>query len=408
MSEMGDILEAMNEGPHGFDVLLGEVAGWSDRDVIRRAMERRSGSVAVSAVLSARVDGPAPPDRPITRLWFARDGRYRAEQYWGVTVFDGSDLWTRHGEQVNRYSSHDDPLSSLPCALLVRPASQLALAPFAIVERLRVAGRSCVTLECSPSPRLRPHLAGSGLIGADRVRLDVDPRTGVLLRVRSWFEGQPAMEMAFEALEYDAPLVHDPFRYDAEPGTEVRTDRERRRQMLEHLGVDPSDVDVDDEQAVQEAIRARGPMGPPGPMTPPVPGTRPQLADRHMPVGPPPEDVDAARAAVIEAVEHMNDIDDGGGLPNVQGGSNLGAAVEAAGARVDVEDKATFVVDDVVFVREDEAVVAFRVMVPIAAGGFPQTGRVSRIGDHWKVERATLCTLLGMAGVECPPAPEEP
>jgi outer membrane lipoprotein-sorting protein len=408
MSELGDVLEAMNGGPHGFDVLLGEVASWSDSDVIRRAMEQRSGS-AVSAVLTSRVAGPAPPDRPITRLWFSRDGRYRAEQFWGVTVFDGNDLWVQHGEQVTRYSSHHDPVSSLPCALLVRPASQLALAPFTIVERRRVAEHSCVTLECAPSPRLRPHLAGSGLMGADRVRVDVDPRTGVVLRVRSWFEGQPAMEMAFEALEYDAPLVHDPFRYDEEPGTEVRTERDIRRQMLEHMCVDPSDVDIDDEQAVQDAIRARGPMGPPGPMIAPGPGNRPQLADRHMPVGPPPDDVHAARAAVTEVVEHMSDTDDDGGLFNVQGGSNLGDAVQSAGRRVgaDEERRASFVVDDVVFVRADEAVVAFRVVAPPVPGGFVQVGRVVLVGDQWKVERATMCNLL-MAGVQCPPPRDEP
>ncbi len=407
MSELGDVLEAMNAAPRGFEVLLGEVANWSDMDVVRRSMERRSGSHQ-SAMLIAGVAGPAPPERPITRLWFARDGRFRAEHFWGVNVFDGVDLWMEHSAQVTQRAPNEDPLSTLPCALLLRPGALLGLAPFTVVGHRRIAGHDTLALEFSPSDRLRPHMAGFGLMGADRIRAAVDPHTGLVLRCESWFEGQPAMEMVFEALEYDAPLIHDPFRYDVQPGTVVRTERDIRRQMLEHMGVDSAEVDLDDENVVNEAMRTRGPIMPPSPIGSFVDGARPtSLADKHMAIGPLPDDVDAARAAVADAVEHLTDIDEDDGLLNVQGGSNLGEAVRSAASRagVDPGERANYEVDDVLFVRPDEAVVSFRVMVRMMPGGFAQTGRVIKIGDRWLVERATLCNLLEMAGVQCPRPP---
>jgi outer membrane lipoprotein-sorting protein len=410
MSEFGDVLEAMNAAPRGFDMLLGEVANWSDMDVVRRSMERRSGSHQ-SAMLIASGAGPAPPERPITRLWFARDGRFRAEHFWGVNVFDGVDLWMEHSGQVTQRAPNEDPLSSLPCALLLRPSVLLGLAPFRILGHHRIAGHGALTLECSPPEQLRMHLVGIGLMGADRIRAAVDPRTGVVLRCQSWFEGQPAMEMVFEALEYDAPLIHDPFRYDVQPEAVVRTERDIRRQMLEKAGGDPTEVDLDDENVVNETMRRRGSMMPPSPVGSFVGGARPtSLADKHMAMGPLPDDVDAARAAVTDAVEHLTDLDEDDGLLNVQGGSNLGEAVQSAASRagVDPRERANYEVDEVVFVRADEAVVAFRIMVPMMPGGFAQTGRVIKVGDRWLVERATVCNLLGMAGVECPPPPDEP
>lgn len=409
MSELGDVLEAMNAAPRDFDILLGEISSWQDIDVIRRAMERPSGGGMVSAALFARADGPAA-DRPITRLWFARDGRFRSEQHWATNVFDGTDLWLRTGDRLMQQGPNDDPLSAVPCSFMLRPGPLLAFCRLAFAGHDRVAGHDTVVLEGElANNRQFVHPSLLLAMAADRVRLHIDPRSGVLLRAETWFKGQPAMRTEFEALDYDVPLVHDPFKVDREPGERIWTRRDQHRETLERAGVDPADVDLDDDRSVMEAFRSalgdRPPSGfaPPSPLHPPM-----SLAERYMAVGRLPDDVEAAHAAVVEAIEHISDVDDAGGLPNVQGGSNLGAAVREATSRVRIEAQATYEVDEVVFVRADEAVVAFRVMVPVFAGGYPQTGRVLKIGDRWLVERATMCGLISAAGVRCPPPPDEP
>jgi hypothetical protein len=64
------------------------------------------------------------------------------------------------------------------------------------------------------------------------------------------------------------------------------------------------------------------------------------------------------------------------------------------------------VVDDIVFLRSDEAVVWFSVEVD--GNRFPMVngreGRAVRVGDRWLIEHATLVDLLRFARVIVPPA----
>jgi hypothetical protein len=390
MSELGDVLEAMNAAPRGFEVLLGEISAW--RDLYARG---HGGPSEGAEITGDPIDAEVPEHHEI-RLWMATDGRFRIQRQWGEEVFDGVHLWMQKDDVVSQLAPHGDPSGVLgESGFLVSPREASAAAKLEVSGHTRVAGHPAVVVEGALRGDHHRFPTAFVVRRANRLRLAVDVRTGVILRAEGWLDARLLMRLEFEALEYDAPLVHDPFVFEAADHLVVHTieemQRERRRR---HANEEPR-LAPDIERSVSTARTTW--VAPPS-----------LLADRFMPLGSPPEDADAARVAVTHAVVHMNELDDTGGLPNVQGGSNLGPSVEAAAAQVHIEEQAAFEVDDILFVRADEAVVAFRVLVPKMAGGFSQTGRVIKVGDRWKVERATMCNLLGMAGVACPPPPDGP
>lgn len=63
------------------------------------------------------------------------------------------------------------------------------------------------------------------------------------------------------------------------------------------------------------------------------------------------------------------------------------------------------VVDDMVFLRDDEAVVWFGIDVDGERFGFVngREGRAVSVGGRWLMERATLVDLVALAGVPYPP-----
>jgi hypothetical protein len=405
VSELGEILEALHDAPRGFDLLVGEISTWHDPETMRRAIERdaRRSHAVLSAI---SVEAPGPSEPPVTRLWLSRDGRFRAEGPWGVQVFDGQHVWVRQGDRLMQLPPADGLSNRIAGGHLVEPWATLSLFALRVTNRARVAGQDVVVLAGVPRPDSEAHGAATlrGM-GADRASAHVDPRTGIMLRFETWFEGQPSSRAEFEAIEYDVALAHDPFRFEPDPADRIWTPHDSKRSMLEQAGVDPEGVDLDDDRAVMEAVMSRRGPGPGAAAIRPLQPVA--LSDWFMPVASPPEP-DAARADVIDAIEYMSELDEHGALPNVQGGSNLGDALAQAQQRTTNDEPARFVVDEVAFVRADEAVVRFRVFARLAPGGFPMTGRVLRVNDRWKVERGTFCSLLAMGGVACPPPPDHP
>jgi hypothetical protein len=95
-----------------------------------------------------------------------------------------------------------------------------------------------------------------------------------------------------------------------------------------------------------------------------------------------------------------------GGLPAVQGGSNLGPSLTEAGTRAPGgTHPATVRVELVKFLGPDEAVAWFT----LERGGQhlfgPMAGRGRRIDGRWLVTRETFAQLVGSVGVRCPPPP---
>ena len=137
------------------------------------------------------------------------------------------------------------------------------------------------------------------------------------------------------------------------------------------------------------------PLGPPGSMVP----------------GPPPEDEAAARSAVEAAFARMLDIDEtDGSIDAVDGGSNLGDALLAAGRRHGIDqDPAgrSVTVDALRFVNDHEARVIYSLTIPGPSSGTPmlheRQGRAVLIDGEWKVARDTFCALMQIAGIDCPP-----
>ncbi len=100
----------------------------------------------------------------------------------------------------------------------------------------------------------------------------------------------------------------------------------------------------------------------------------------------------------------MLDVGEDGGLPNVQGGENLGEPVQAAQQKVPSPEDVAIAVAAIRFLRPDEAVVAFRLEgIPIQ---IDQEGRAILSDGRWRVSRVTVTDLLDMAGVPHPPPPE--
>ena len=129
---------------------------------------------------------------------------------------------------------------------------------------------------------------------------------------------------------------------------------------------------------------------------------------KHIPTVGPPEDEPAARASIEYVYSHHDETDaTGEDLVNVQGGAGLAGPLQQAGRRIPGSPSGTakIVVDDIKFLRPDEAVVWFSVEVDGNRLGFVngREGRAVLDGGRWMVEHATLVDLLGMAGVRVPP-----
>jgi hypothetical protein len=125
--------------------------------------------------------------------------------------------------------------------------------------------------------------------------------------------------------------------------------------------------------------------------------------------GPPPENEAEARRSVEAAFSTMYDrSQDGAAVPAVEGGANLGPALDEAGRWARARGgfgPATVSVDRISFLNATEAAVWFS----LDSGGRTvyryRRGRAVRTEQGWKVSRETFCGLLAGIGVSCPPPP---
>ena len=134
-------------------------------------------------------------------------------------------------------------------------------------------------------------------------------------------------------------------------------------------------------------------------------------APRSEPVGPPPDDEDAARLGVQGAFTRMLTPNEREDLPAVEGGEGLGRCLAEAARRHGIPEGkpgegATVAADFIRFVNDHEARVSFTIVVGpprnMHLGG--RIGRAFLVEGVWKVARETFCEFMQFAGVECPPA----
>jgi len=133
------------------------------------------------------------------------------------------------------------------------------------------------------------------------------------------------------------------------------------------------------------------------------------LAARIEPTGPPPADIEDARAAVIDVfLRRAEASEDGESLPNVVGGENLGQCQREVRMRFgEIASRTTTSVELVKFVNDREAVLWWTVTLDGRPVLRAREGRVVLVGQDWKVTRETMCAGFALAGVQCPPLPPE-
>ena len=297
-------------------------------------------------------------------------------------------------------------LEDTEIGMLMTPGSQLMGAlRFREPAEDIVAGRPCLKVSATLH---RGHRVGR--FNPDEVRFGgidhtywFDEVTGVVLRHVGLVDDEPCTIIEFKEVRVNPPLTDLDFLFIAPPDAIVERQVDQMVRMEERRDVDLTGVDREDPRAVQAAMydmmRANGP-------TPEV-GLTLQKA-KHVPVGASPADEAAARESIEHAFNHLGDVDeDGLALVNVQSGRGLVGPLREAQKRVPgaADVPASLIVDDVKFLRLDEAIVWYSVDVngerfPMVNG---REGRAVKVGDRWLIEHATIADLVEFAGIVVPP-----
>ena len=272
-----------------------------------------------------------------------------------------------------------------------------------------VAGRRCWRVDATA--RLGRHFVRMFPISLSLGGIDhsfwFDGVTGIVLRHVGIVDDEPWSITEFNEVRVNPPLTDVIFRFVAPPDGTVERQIDQLIRMAEARGVDLTGVDREDLQAVQEAVHSIM-----------RPDNQPTLEARlavqkakHVPVGDPPQDEAGARESIAYAFNHLGETDeDEMALVNVQDGRDLAGPLREAQKRVPGagDNPASLIVDDIKFLRPDEAVVWFSVAVngerfPMVNG---REGRTVKVGERWLIEHATIADLLGFAGVVVPPPNE--
>jgi hypothetical protein len=225
----------------------------------------------------------------------------------------------------------------------------------------------------------------------------VDQATGIAVRAEGRLDGELASRFVIDHLEVDPPIDAAVFALVTPDGSPIRTQGEMQLEHLRARGVDVSGIDPNDQVAMQEAMQANMAALH---QTPDVES----LAAQYAPTGPPPDDEEDALIDVGAAFEGISVLsDDGSELVNVEGGENLGPCAAEVRRRFPQQTEHRDVhVEHIKFLHQHEAVVWFR-----SAFLGTREGRALNIDGRWKVSRATYCALIALAGVRCPPPPDE-
>jgi len=235
----------------------------------------------------------------------------------------------------------------------------------------------------------------------------IDAATGIVLRHVGLADNEPWSITEFKEVRINPPLADSDFQFVAPPSGTVERRVDQLLRMAEVRGIDFTGIDREDPQAVQEFVQT---MMRPSHHQPAEAQLRLQKA-KHVPVNDPPDDEAAARESIEFAFNQLGEVDETGSvLVNVQSGRGLVGPLQEAQKRVPGagDNPASLIVDDIKFLRPDEAVVWFSVEVngerfPMVNGS---EGRAVKVDGRWLIEHATIADLLGFAGVSVPPPDE--
>lgn len=343
------------------------------------------------------------------RVWLDIPDRWRVESDDLVDLRNGATRWIGSSARITELTHDETTFQDTEIGMLVSSGPQLLGAlRFGEPTDDVVAGRPCLKVGASlGAGRRTRHFNPVGLrLGGIDHTYWFDEATGIVLRHVGLIDDEPCTIFEFKEVRFDPPLTDLDFQFIAPPGAIIERQIDHMIRLAEMRGVDLTGVDREDHQAVQEAINAS--------MQPDRPTPEALLAlqkAKHVPVGDPPPDEAGARESIIHAFNQLGEIDDHGeDLVNVQSGRGLVGPLGEAQKRVPgaSDVPASLVVDDIRFLRPDEAVVWYSVEVngerfPMVNG---REGRAVRVGDRWLIEHATIVDLLSFAGVVVPPPGE--
>lgn len=407
MSRKGDLLELIDGAPLGVTSLTGSVWTWTHRERARRAFTELTRSHGSSFAVGG-TGGPVGLTRDQhVRVWLALPDRWRLECDDYVDVRDGRTRWAGSPTHVTEVDDDRTGVEDTQIGLLISPGRRLLGAlRFGEPAEDTVAGRPCLKVAATlrNSKGARGFDPGAVLLGGTDHSLWIDGETGIVLRHVTLIDDEPCAVTEFTEVRINPPIADLEFEFVPPSGADVEQHVELLLRMAEQQGADLTGIDREDPRAVQAAIHDT--------MRPdrPIPEVRlEEQRAKHVPVGDPPDDEAAARSSIEHAFTHYDEVDETGtALVNVQRGEGLAGPLREAQHRVPVPvgGRAHIVVDDIVFLRSDEAVVWFSVEVD--GNRFPMVngreGRAVRVGDRWLIEHATLVDLLRFARVIVPPA----
>jgi len=393
----------------GVTTLTGSVWKWTHHERAQRAFMQIARQRGASVGRAQFGDPVGETSDEHLRVWLHLPGRWRFESEDRIELKRDSDRWIGSATHITRLDDDGTALEDTDLGMFIRPGSSfLGALRFGEPEPEDVAGRGCWRIGASlnVNRRFLSTMPLNARLGGIDHTFWFDAVTGIVLRHVGMVDDEPCTITEFKEFRVNPPLSDFDFEFVPPPGASVVEQVDHLVRMAELRGVDLTGVDRHDTRAVRSALDESMRSDRP----PPEARLRVQRA-KHVPVGDPPDDEAGAREAITYAYVHHDEVDASGeDLVNVQHGRHLALPLAEAKKRVPGGPGVTteLVVDDILFLRSDEAVVWFSLEVdgtrfPMVNG---REGRAVNVVGRWLVERATIVDLLGMAGVDTSP-PEE-
>jgi hypothetical protein len=407
MGRKGDLLELIDGAPLGLQSLTGSLWKWRHNERFRQAVDHLSQRRGTSISHHIAIGGPvSETSDEHLRVWLVLPDHWRIESPAGMDLNNGVSRWFGSSTQITEIDHGGSTVDGGELGVLVQPGVHLiGVIRFGVPVDDEVSGRQCLRVDGTTERNhhdMRPMSLGMQLGGIDH-QFWFDTETGIILRHVGLFQDEPCAITELKDLAINQPIPDDVFTFVLPPGAALVRQVDQMIQLAEMRGVDLTGVDRTDLAAIRSAVSAG--MRP----NAPTPQARIDMQKaKHIPVGPPPDDEAAARSSIEYAYAHCADTNDAGDvLINVQGEPGLVESLKQARQRIpgSPDGDAKMVVDDIMFLRSDEAIVWFSLEIDGRRLGYVagREGRAILEGDRWLVEHATLVDLIGMAGVVVPP-----
>jgi hypothetical protein len=403
MDRLGNLLELIETAPVGLRTLTGSLWHWTHLERSRWAideMSRRGGNSISRLTLGGERSGVIRDET--LRVWLDFPNRWRLESADRLDIKDGDNRWIGDPHQVIALENDRSNIDQTEVGILVEPGPHVfGGLQFETPVHDEIDGRLCWKSNSSRtgSHGHMPMYLGLRLGGIDHT-FWFDAETGIVLRHVGLIDREPCRITELKDVVINQPIPGETFQFIPPLDAVVESQFDRLLHMAETQGVDLTDVDRSNVPAVRKALANRG--------HPHV--GRPEMRlemrrAKHIPADGPPDDEARARSLIEYAYSHDLETDDTGEvLLNIQGGRGLSEYLRQARQRI-AEGDVRFVVDDVKFLRPDEAVVWFSLEIDGNRPGLVvgREGRALLIDGRWVIEHATLVDLLGIAGVAVPP-----